>query len=154
MISRPLRAILGAATAIGVAVAFRIPSFLSTRHLGYDDGLYASSVILMRAGFDPFRDFFSSQGPLFLPFLRAFDMIGIGGLRASRSAIVFTGAALAVAIYFLVALDYGRYRAAAAALIGASSGRADVRLSLLERPLPIPGGGSAPTRLRSRPRRW
>ncbi len=122
MISRRLGAIVGAVTALGVAVAFRIPSFLSTHDLGYDDGVYASSVILMREGFDPFRDFFSSQGPFFLPSVRLFDMIGIGGLKAPRSAMVFTGAAIAAGIYLLAAMDHGRSRAALAALLGASSG--------------------------------
>ena len=37
------------------------------RHLTFDDGVYGASAVAMRAGGQPFRDVFSSQGPLFLP---------------------------------------------------------------------------------------
>ena len=105
-----------------VAAAFRVPAFLSTRHLGYDDGVYASSVLLMREGLDPFKDFFSSQGPVFLPLLRVFDATGLGDLRASRLAMVFTGATLATAVYLIASRSHPPVRAAAAALAAASSG--------------------------------
>ena len=49
----------------------RIPAFLAPTNLGYDDGGYGLAAVAMRQGFDPFRDIFSSQGPLFLPLVRA-----------------------------------------------------------------------------------
>ena len=115
-------ATLGALFAIAVAVAFRIPSFLSTGHLGYDDSVYGSSVMLMRTGLDPYSDFFASQGPLFLPLLRVFDMMGIGGVRAPRLAMVATGAALGAGLYLIASRNHGPYRSGVAALTGASSG--------------------------------
>ena len=115
-------ATLGALFAIAVAVVFRIPSFLSTGHLGYDDSVYGSSVMLMRAGLDPYSDFFASQGPLFLPLLRVFDMTGIGGVRAPRLAMVATGAALGAGLYLIASRNHGPYRSGVAALTGASSG--------------------------------
>ncbi|MGA7097377.1 MAG: glycosyltransferase family 39 protein [Acidimicrobiia bacterium] len=105
-----------------IAAVIRFPAFLSPRHLNYDDGVYASSVLLMRHGLDPFRDFFSSQGPVFLPVLRLFDMLGIGGLRSSRLAMVATGALLAVAMYLLARLDHDRPRSLVGGLLAASSG--------------------------------
>lgn len=114
--------IVTAGTVMLTAAAFRIPAFLSPRHLNYDDGVYASSVLLMRHGLAPFRDFFSSQGPFFLPVLRLFDILGIGGNRASRLAMVATGAMLGLGVYGLARLDHDRVRSLAGGLVAASSG--------------------------------
>ncbi len=70
--------------AIG-AILLRIPAFLAPTNLGYDDGGYGLAAIAMREGFDPFRDIFSSQGPLFLPLVRLADLAGLPDLqRAAR----------------------------------------------------------------------
>ncbi|MGA7228118.1 MAG: hypothetical protein WBZ45_07915 [Acidimicrobiia bacterium] len=122
MPSRRMGGIVTAGIVALIAVAFRLPAFLSPRHLNYDDGVYASSVLLMRHGLDPFRDFFSSQGPFFLPALRLFDMLGIGGLRSSRLAMVATGALLAVGMYLLARLDHDPGRSLVGGLVAASSG--------------------------------
>ena len=50
-----------------LTVALRIPAFVAERHLTFDDGVFGASAVAMRAGGQPFRDVFSSQGPLFLP---------------------------------------------------------------------------------------
>ena len=50
-----------------VALVVRLPAFFAPQPLGFDDGQFAMSVIAMRHGGLPFREVFSSQGPLFLP---------------------------------------------------------------------------------------
>ena len=87
-----------------LTVALRIPSFVAERHLTFDDGVYGASAVAMRAGGQPFRDVFSSQGPLFLPLLWAADLIGLRTLNAPR--LVSMAAAL-----LLVASTYAAGRA-------------------------------------------
>jgi hypothetical protein len=88
------------ATAIAIAlgaVALRIPAYLATRHLSFDDGVYGASAVAMRPGGLPFRDVFSSQGPLFLPLVWLFDLLGLRTLDAPRLLAVASGAALVLA---------------------------------------------------------
>lgn len=73
-------------------VALRIPSFVAERHLTFDDGVYGASAAAMRAGGEPFRDVFSSQGPLFLPLVWAADLLGGRTLDAPR--LISMGAAV------------------------------------------------------------
>ncbi len=80
-------AVLGAAT-----VALRLPAFLASAHLTFDDGVYGASAVAMRAGAQPFRDVFSSQGPLFLPLVFLADAVGFRTENAPR--IVSLAAAL------------------------------------------------------------
>src|SRR5688500_17443850 len=75
-----------------VTVALRIPSFVAERHLTFDDGVYGASAAAMRAGGEPFRDVFSSQGPLFLPLVWAADLLGGRTLDAPR--LISMGAAV------------------------------------------------------------
>ena len=87
-----------AATAILVgAAALRIPAYLATRHLSFDDGVYGASAVAMRHGGLPFRDVFSSQGPLFLPLVWLFDLLGLRTFDAPRLLAVASGVALVLA---------------------------------------------------------
>jgi hypothetical protein len=89
-----------AATAIVVgAVALRIPAYLATRHLSFDDGVYGASAVAMRHGGLPFRDVFSSQGPLFLPLVWLFDLLGLRTFDAPRLLAVASGLALVIATW-------------------------------------------------------
>jgi 4-amino-4-deoxy-L-arabinose transferase-like glycosyltransferase len=112
------------ALAVG-AVILRIPAYVAPTNLGYDDGGYGLAAIAMREGFDPFRDIFSSQGPLFLPLLRVADLIGFETLDAPRILPVAAGAVVTVAVYFagLEIMDRGR-----ALLAGALAGSSGVLL--------------------------
>ncbi len=65
-----------------VAVVVRLPTFLSSRPLSFDDGVYGASVVDMRRGLLPYRDLFSSQGPLHLPLLYAGDVLGLHTIDA------------------------------------------------------------------------
>ena len=67
-----------------VAVVLRLPAFFATRSLVFDDGVYASSALAMRNGLQPFRDVFSSQGPVFLPLVWLADLLGFRTLDAPR----------------------------------------------------------------------
>jgi 4-amino-4-deoxy-L-arabinose transferase-like glycosyltransferase len=67
-----------------VTVALRIPAFVAERHLTFDDGVYGASAVAMRAGGQPFRDVFSSQGPLFLPLVWLADGLGLHTTNAPR----------------------------------------------------------------------
>lgn len=59
------------------ALALRLPAFFAPANLGYDDGGYGLAAVAMRQGYAPFRDIFSSQGPLFLPLVRLADLAGL-----------------------------------------------------------------------------
>lgn len=92
---------LVALVALGVAV--RIPAYLADRGLTFDDGVFANSVIAMRHGGVPFRDVFSSQGPLFLPLAFVGDILGGRNLDSPRVLAVASGVA-AVILTYLVGL--------------------------------------------------
>ena len=113
-----------AATAIVVgAVALRIPAYLATRHLSFDDGVYGTSALSMRHGGLPFRDVFSSQGPLFLPLVWLADLVGLRTLDAPRLLAVGSGLALALATWSAArALRLSTGAAALAAGLVATSG--------------------------------
>ncbi|HEV8624102.1 MAG TPA: hypothetical protein VG034_06570 [Acidimicrobiia bacterium] len=113
-----------AATAIVVgAVALRLPAYLATRHLSFDDGVYGASAVAMRAGGLPFRDVFSSQGPLFLPLVWLADVAGLRTFDAPRLLAVASGLALVLATWSAArALQLSTGAAALAAALVATSG--------------------------------
>ena len=81
------------------AAALRIPAYLAARHLSFDDGVYGASAVAMRHGGLPFRDVFSSQGPLFLPLVWLADLLGLRTLDAPRLLAVLSGLALLLATW-------------------------------------------------------
>jgi hypothetical protein len=81
------------------AVALRIPALLATRHLSFDDGVYGASALAMRDGAAPFREVFSSQGPLFLPLVWVADLVGLRTLDAPRLLAVAAGAVVVAAVW-------------------------------------------------------
>jgi hypothetical protein len=82
---------VAAATVTG-AVALRLPALLASRHLSFDDGVYGASAVAMRSGALPFREVFSSQGPLFLPLVWLADLTGLRTLDAPRLLALSAGA--------------------------------------------------------------
>ena len=83
-----------------LTVGLRVPAFVAERHLTFDDGVFGASAVAMRAGGQPFRDVFSSQGPLFLPLLWAADLLGLRTANAPRvlsmlAALLLVGATYA-----------------------------------------------------------
>jgi 4-amino-4-deoxy-L-arabinose transferase-like glycosyltransferase len=80
-------------------VLLRIPALLADRHLTFDDGVFGASAVAMRHGGVPFRDVFSSQGPLFLPLVWAGDLLGLRQLDSPRTLAVLSGVVLVGAVY-------------------------------------------------------
>ncbi|MFN8036090.1 MAG: hypothetical protein U0V73_09170 [Acidimicrobiia bacterium] len=107
---------------VAVALVVRVGSLLSPRHLGFDDGVYGASINAMRHGGAPFRDVFSSQGPLFLPLVSVFDRLGAHWIDAPRLAAVAAGVAVTLAAYAIGCRLTDRSAAFLAALFVATSG--------------------------------
>jgi Dolichyl-phosphate-mannose-protein mannosyltransferase len=82
-----------------VAVLLRLPALLASRSLVFDDGVFAASAFAMRDGEAPFRDVFSSQGPLFLPLVWLGDLVGFRTINAPRLLAVAAGVLVTVATY-------------------------------------------------------
>lgn len=115
-------AFLGLGSALVVASLLWFPRAATRAVIGYDDGVYLSSVLAMREGGDPFRDVYSSQGPVFLPLLRLGDLAGFGASWAARVVPMVAGLVLVVVAHSL-ARRTGQERAAAvAAALVATSG--------------------------------
>src|SRR5262245_12846755 len=74
-----------------VAIVLRMPAFLSSRHLLFDDGVYGVSVIDMRRGLAPYSGVFSSQGPLHFPLLYIGDLLGFRTINSPRVTPVVMG---------------------------------------------------------------
>jgi hypothetical protein len=104
------------------AILLRIPSLLAPTNLGYDDGGYGVAAIAMREGYEPFRDIFSSQGPLFLPLVHLADLVGFETLDAPRLLAVLAGAVTSIAVYCAGRELMDRGRALLAGALTATSG--------------------------------
>ena len=82
-----------------ITVVLRLPSFFATRHLTFDDGVFGASTVAMRNGGVPFRDVFSSQGPLFLPLMWIGDKVGLHTLNGPRLTMIASALVLVVVVY-------------------------------------------------------
>ena len=82
-----------------LTLALRLPTFFATKHLTFDDGVFGASAVAMRNGGVPFRDVFSSQGPLFLPLVWIADTLGLHTLDGPRLLGLASGLALVIVIY-------------------------------------------------------
>lgn len=84
-----------------VAFVVRIPAFFAPQPLGFDDGQFGASVVAMRHGGLPFKEVFSSQGPLFLPIAWLGDLLTFRGINSPRTASVVAGVVLAVLVLLI-----------------------------------------------------
>jgi len=126
------------ATLLAVAaILLRVPAFFAPRHLTFDDGQYGVVVLGLRAGELPFRDLFSSQGPLYYPLLALADLVGLRTLDGPRVLPVAAGAVAVVATYAIARRLGTRAAAVLAAALVATSG------SLLYVTGPLSGDGPA-----------
>jgi hypothetical protein len=100
----------------------RLPALFASRHHHYDDGGYGLAVVALRQGFLPFRDVFSSQGPLFLPLLRLGDVLTAGAPFGPRVVPVAAGVAVTLATAAVAADLADRPRALLAGVLAATSG--------------------------------
>ncbi|HYV60930.1 MAG TPA: glycosyltransferase family 39 protein [Acidimicrobiia bacterium] len=113
---------IDAAVLAAVAVALRIPAFVASRHLTYDDGFFGLSAIEMRAGAVPFKELFSPQGPLHLPLLYLADLVGLRTTNAPRVLPIVAGAAVTVVTYAAGRRITSRFGAIVAAVLVTTSG--------------------------------
>src|SRR5712692_10500707 len=90
---------LDAAVLAAAAVVLRIPAFVASRHLTYDDGFFGLSALEMRHGVVPFRELFSPEGPLHLPLLFVADLVGVRTTNAPRLLPLLAGAVVTVGTY-------------------------------------------------------
>jgi hypothetical protein len=110
------------AAAVAVAAALRVAFLRSDAVITYDDGVYSASVDAMRHGALPYRDVFSSQGPLFLPLLRMASVFGGGAAWAPRLAPFAASIALVVLTYRVASRVADAAGALLAALLVGTSG--------------------------------
>jgi 4-amino-4-deoxy-L-arabinose transferase-like glycosyltransferase len=113
---------VGLWAAVAVAALLWLPRASTRAVIGYDDGVYLSSVLAMREGGAPFRDVYSSQGPVFLPLLRLGDLLGLGTPWAARVVPMVAGLALVVIAHSLGRRTGDAVSAALAAGLVATSG--------------------------------
>jgi Dolichyl-phosphate-mannose-protein mannosyltransferase len=119
------------------ALVLRLPALLASRHLTFDDGQYGTVVLGLRDGDLPFRDLFSSQGPLYYPLLGLADLIGFRTLDGPRVLTVAAGIVAAIATYEVARHVTGRGEALFAGALVATSG------SILYVTGPLSGDGPA-----------
>jgi len=103
-----------------LAVALRLPAYVADRHVTFDDGVFGASAVAMRAGGQPFRDVFSSQGPLFLPLVWVGDLVGFRTTNSPRVIAVAAGVALVVFAYLAARTVGDRVGALTAAVLTAA----------------------------------
>ena len=83
----------------GLTLVLRLPMLFAVKHLTFDDGVFGASAVAMRNGGVPFRDVFSSQGPLFLPLVWIADTVGLHTLDGPRLLGVASGLVLVCVLY-------------------------------------------------------
>jgi 4-amino-4-deoxy-L-arabinose transferase-like glycosyltransferase len=89
-----------------LALVLRLPTFFAAKHLTFDDGVFGASALAMRNGGVPFRDVFSSQGPLFLPLVWMADTVGLHTLNGPRLLGLASGLVL-VGVLYLAGRELG-----------------------------------------------
>ena len=105
-----------------VTILLRLPAYFAPKHLSFDDGVFASSVIAMRDGGAPFRDVFSSQGPLFLPLAYLGDLVGFRTIDSPRVLAVLSGVVIVLGVYWTALQFTDRVGALVAGGLAATSG--------------------------------
>jgi 4-amino-4-deoxy-L-arabinose transferase-like glycosyltransferase len=104
------------------AVVIRLPAVLSSRHLSFDDGVYGATSVAMRHGARPYRDVFSSQGPLHHPLLYVADLVGGRTQHAPRVLSLAAAVVITIAVYLIARRIAGRRAGVVAAALATTSG--------------------------------
>ena len=111
-----------AAILVALTVALRLPAFLSTRHLVFDDGMYGVSVVDMRHGLAPYTGVFSAQGPLHFPLLYVGDLLGLRTINGPRVTPMLAGIAATIASWAIARRLAGNTAGVIAGVLVATSG--------------------------------
>ena len=82
-----------------VTIVLRLPAFFASAHLTFDDGVFGASAVAMREGGVPFRDVFSSQGPLFLPLVYVADLVGLHTMDGPRLLAIASALLMVLSTY-------------------------------------------------------
>ena len=99
-----------------LTIALRLPAFLSSRHLVFDDGTYGVSVVDMRHGLAPYRGVFSAQGPLHFSLLYVGDLLGLHTIDGPRVTPMLAGITATIATYAIARRLLGTTAGAVAGL--------------------------------------
>lgn len=75
---------------------------MADHRITFDEGVFLASTDLARAGLIPFQDFFSSQGPLFIPMLRLGQIVSFGDSRGPRTTLLVSAVVISVASYSIL----------------------------------------------------
>jgi hypothetical protein len=132
------RAWIAPVVLVGVAIVLRIGALVVQRQLNFDDGCYGVSVVDMRHGLLPYRDLFSSQGPLHYPLLYAGDLLSGHFRNGPRVVPILAGVVTPIAVWAIARrLGAQLWPAFLLALIVAATG------SMLWATGPVTGDGPA-----------
>ncbi len=106
----------------------------------FDEGIRGAQLMLMVAGYRPFRDIFASQGPLSLDVFYPFYLLLGQTLAGARLAVVVTSILAILAVFWTARLVGGRPGGwlAAALLIASPTFLKNSRLALVEIPAILP----------------
>jgi hypothetical protein len=105
-----------------LTIVLRLPAFLSSRHLVFDDGTYGVSVLDMRHGLAPYRGVFSAQGPLHFPLLYVGDLLGFRTIDGPRVAPMLAGVLATIASWAIARRLAGSTAGVIAGVLVATSG--------------------------------
>ena len=105
-----------------LTIVLRLPAFLSSRHLVFDDGTYGVSVLDMRHGLAPYRGVFSAQGPLHFPLLYVGDLLGLRTIDGPRVAPMLAGVLATIASWAIARRLAGSRAGVIAGVLVATSG--------------------------------
>ena len=128
---------LDAALLTVAAVVVRLPAYFASRTLVVDEGVYSSAALAMRGGALPYRQVFSAQGPLHLPLVYLFDLLGGRTLDSPRLLSVVAGVVVTLAVYATGRRIGSREGALLAAALVTTTG------SILWTTAPLTGDGPA-----------
>ena len=114
----PLRAIEGVALlgVLGLALWLRVAN-LDAYTGSFDEGIRGQQLLLMAAGYRPFRDIFASQGPLLLDLLFPFYLAFGQTLAAARAGVVACSLVALVGAWWTARLAAGPVAGVAAVAI-------------------------------------
>ncbi len=73
--------------------------WVAGHRITFDEGVFLASTDLARSGLVPFQDFFSSQGPLFIPMLRLGQIFSFGDPRGPRTTLLVSAVVISIASY-------------------------------------------------------